>query len=971
MGNTINWLHLSDLHFGYQENIVKQMRRELPKYIKKYFDTEKVDYIFITGDIIYGKSNADDSYKQAYNFICEIMDIIDVDNGHVYIVPGNHDYERTPGRTSIIKEIQQNYTTECGNIDKGYFKMLEIPQKKFGEFYERLCNRKFNMNHFLISDKINILNLNSTITSCNSKDDISNLILGMDFVDDALSEADITKPLFVLSHHSFEWFRMAEREKLELHLKRHNASLFLCGHIHKARYSLVASMDTDNHLYECLCATNMNKDESNHASDMGFFTGHYDIENLVGEIVSHEWNKDREKFIIGETKYFYQNSDHKLKRKQVKHYEKNDNGNFDLPTADGEKISINEIANITRIFKFSEFNNRAWIERKDAYYKLNKELFENDCDIVFINGLEDDEDALTVYYWLISKEIDKKSILYFKIGEDETGDILLNLWDSYYQKNKLCEQNNIYLMIEGLTKENENCFLNTFSCIINKYSNLKLIVFSESYCESISEMRRYNKVESLAFGALSTDNINDFFNLYKKSLDKKKIEVLKKTGYSITVLKKCIKYIDNGLSLEEAVEICMKTDYPKLIDGTDVKKLSDDELRLAAALALFNMPFSKKIAGKFQNKYCKNKNALYGLLKKGVLINNSEFSLCVAPEYVSYLRSKSNVEFKELIYKEIARYYYLTYEVGLKCKQEISNSVMCGLNACKYFQKAKEFDLVNTILNSTPGLLRNAKKRGFYLELIEILKMQHENAQELNCWNIYNLVHCLIITGQYSFANKILTEIKLEDVIEYDCKIGILRLMCEVMTQYEDTSTVLNYIEKEYNKHSNKDVLNAMNNQIQMLMVRLYMEEKNYEKAQKLCDSVINQCENLKPSNGSRRNKEYSIAVASTYLVQKKIFNNEIVTAIEFEQIKERFKNLNDKRGYSWILGIEGQSLIKDDHVKAYKSITESINNRKSINECSSEYLKWLKNIKLIIDDDDLLTLINAEEKRIKLYNRY
>ena len=289
----------------------------------------------------------------------------------------------------------------------------------------------------------------------------------------------------------------------------------------------------------------------------------------------------------------------------------------------------------------------------------------------------------------------------------------------------------------------------------------------------------------------------------------------------------------------------------------------------------------------------------------------------------------------------------------------------------KYFQKAKKFDSVNTILNSTPGLLRNAKKRGFYLELIEILKMQHENAQEFNCWNIYNLVHCLIITGQYSFAKKILAEIKLEDVIEYDCKIGILRLMCEVMTQYEDTSTVLNYIEKEYNKHSNKDVLNAMNNQIQMLMVRLYIEEKNYEKAQELCDSVINECKHLKPSNNSRRNKEYSIAVASTYLVQKKIYNNEIVTATEFEQIKERFKNLNDKRGYSWILGIEGQSLIKDNHVKAYKSITESINIRKSINECSSEYLKWLKNIRIIIDNDDLLTLIDAEEKRIKLYNRF
>lgn len=545
-----------------------------------------------------------------------------------------------------------------GDINDDYIETLEASQKQFANFYKEACGRKFEIKHCLISDKVNILSLNSTLTSCNSSDDIGNLILGINLVDESLQNIDDTKPLFVLSHHSFEWFRRDEREKLEKHLKRKNAALFLCGHIHKSRYNLVAAMNQNKHLYECLCATNMDKDENGNQSDMGFFTGSYDLVKNEGVVIKHKWDRDDEEFVLGKEQIVYTDP---LKKPSGDIILNDKTHEFNLLQVRHDKTMIKETSRVDRILKYSNYNKRVWFDRKDIYFNLDREFCENNCDILFVDGLEEDENPLTVYYWLKKKKLNDNNILYFKIGEDETGDILFELWRDYYNKNKLHNSECLYLLIEGLSKSNEELFLHTLSDITQLYSNVKIAVFSTVQCESISEMRRFNRIECLSFGALREENIVDFFKLYNKDVNKNEIENLKRTGYSITILKKCIKYIDNGLSINEAIELCMKSDYVDLIESTSVKKLNEEELILAAALSLFNTPFSKKIAGTFQGQYCKSGNILNNLLTKGILINNSTYSLCVSPIYTSYLRDKSNIEFKENVYRNIASYYYITW----------------------------------------------------------------------------------------------------------------------------------------------------------------------------------------------------------------------------------------------------------------------------------------------------------------------
>lgn len=48
----MRWLHISDIHFGYQPASSEKMRENL---LQKVRDIEAVDRLFITGDLRYGK----------------------------------------------------------------------------------------------------------------------------------------------------------------------------------------------------------------------------------------------------------------------------------------------------------------------------------------------------------------------------------------------------------------------------------------------------------------------------------------------------------------------------------------------------------------------------------------------------------------------------------------------------------------------------------------------------------------------------------------------------------------------------------------------------------------------------------------------------------------------------------------------------------------------------------------------------
>jgi len=311
----INWLHISDLHFGSEKEIgdIKYIRDDLLDYVKNKFkaDKDKFNYLFVTGDIFYGpnfynnESQKKQSIKDATDFFDKLISYLKIDKSNVFVVPGNHDTNRKDGeKEKYINEITDNYTiTESFDEEK-----IQTYQTEFNEFCAGLKEINYcEKAHKLISlDEIDILMLNTSISSCKSEKN-TKLLLGSNLFKNELNRIgednweDESRPLFILAHHSPDYFIDEDREFLRRELDdKKNSILYLCGHNH------FAHENTIDNIHILFCGTNVKKEkiENNKyiykKNEVSFLKGSFDT--ILGEATVYfykwsmrEWMENRDK----------------------------------------------------------------------------------------------------------------------------------------------------------------------------------------------------------------------------------------------------------------------------------------------------------------------------------------------------------------------------------------------------------------------------------------------------------------------------------------------------------------------------------------------------------------------------------------------------------------------------------------------------------------------------------------------------
>lgn len=232
----ITWIQLSDLHFGHNSPFCQNSREALRGFILEH--CKEIDYMFITGDIIYAADaktpkEKKQAYQEAENYLKDICRSLwgdnDLDceiNKRVFIVPGNHDLIQNQARTDSINGLLKKYPTEReGTIDTSYLENTRTAMKLFCAFYKKFTSKE-NVTkmqkkmHFVVeTDQINILHINTCISSSSSKSDAGNLIIGYDLINNALNSIQNSKPTIAIAHHNFEFLDKQEQKKLELALK--------------------------------------------------------------------------------------------------------------------------------------------------------------------------------------------------------------------------------------------------------------------------------------------------------------------------------------------------------------------------------------------------------------------------------------------------------------------------------------------------------------------------------------------------------------------------------------------------------------------------------------------------------------------------------------------------------------------------------------------------------------------------------
>lgn len=283
----MRWLHISDIHFGYDSATVEKMREKL---IQKVEDIGPVNCLFITGDLRYGKTERTAYPPETLTFIQKLQETFGVKPEDTFVVPGNHDVNRGDVLQAGIEKAAQKYKTSDGTITEETLKYIRSQRQPFLDLYKEICGREEPDWHYCIQkDGFNIICLNTALFCCKDGEDGS-LVVGSRLLNELEKKVDSSLPGIVLAHHDFEALRQNEQQQLELTLKEMGAELYLCGHKHVALARTQNTYRADRELNVFLCGTSMDKDPNLEQTDMDIFVGQIDKTGKKGFVQAYKWN---------------------------------------------------------------------------------------------------------------------------------------------------------------------------------------------------------------------------------------------------------------------------------------------------------------------------------------------------------------------------------------------------------------------------------------------------------------------------------------------------------------------------------------------------------------------------------------------------------------------------------------------------------------------------------------------------------
>lgn len=287
----VRWLHISDLHLNRRGVESKQMRKQLPDFLKKLKVSCK--YIFITGDLRYAPEGG--FGENTVDYLIDIKEALGIDISNVFIVPGNHDVERDEKdrKDAICKVLNKGYYNSHEGIIRdpeliGIFSGKTDFTGVMDSFYKSIPERRRKYHnatepHFLeITDDFNVIHLDSTLTY--SGDCGGDILLCTEKLLDVLETCDSSKPKVVLSHYSFDFLSRDEQKSVEKLLRENGVGLWLSGHEH----DLLIRVQRES-FYDIQCG-NINYEEGDIRSCVLF--GEMDTTTKRGKIWGYEWDRD-------------------------------------------------------------------------------------------------------------------------------------------------------------------------------------------------------------------------------------------------------------------------------------------------------------------------------------------------------------------------------------------------------------------------------------------------------------------------------------------------------------------------------------------------------------------------------------------------------------------------------------------------------------------------------------------------------
>lgn len=294
----ISWIHLSSIHYNSTLFFDELICERLKTYIKGL--NCKFDFLVLTGDVAYKNQSIKEN---KINFINKIAsDYLD-DANNVFIVPGQHDLERSDMRGFQLGGIYSNtefIRMSLENNSKEYKELISAFKGNnrkigFNEFYKKVKNTPFiDKELYFIEERndFNIVNINTCFYSGKNSEEGS-LIIDQERLRRALNSlVNSNKFNIAIGHHSIDCLSKSQGVAFVSNLLEYNIDLYLCGHMNKSLN--LSSLASETDLLSICCNL---RDDENRLTPR-FITGKIKSDTGRGDIAFHSWSNKYQRFNI-------------------------------------------------------------------------------------------------------------------------------------------------------------------------------------------------------------------------------------------------------------------------------------------------------------------------------------------------------------------------------------------------------------------------------------------------------------------------------------------------------------------------------------------------------------------------------------------------------------------------------------------------------------------------------------------------
>ena len=244
----VSLLQISDLH--YRSDRAKKISVIRDSLIRDISGLGKsIDMLIIAGDIVEKGENSERAFEDVIaDFITPIKSSFNIKDDNIFIVPGNHDIDRS----KVVEQYERGFDSinSLQELDKFFDDYKKRPEnysylvQKFKQYLSFKTNLYINRANIIrtnlfydvakviIKDlSFGVICLNSAWRSSQFGNDSGKLILGRTFIEEAADDLKDCNINIAVAHHPLDM--LADWDKKEVTKALASSSrLFLAGHLH-------------------------------------------------------------------------------------------------------------------------------------------------------------------------------------------------------------------------------------------------------------------------------------------------------------------------------------------------------------------------------------------------------------------------------------------------------------------------------------------------------------------------------------------------------------------------------------------------------------------------------------------------------------------------------------------------------------------------------------------------------------------